>query len=133
MKKNLLLDKAGKLIFPAVIFIVLNIMFFGILLVFVFRTSGGEIVYEQVYAKQIALLIDEAKPVMEIKLDMEDAMKLAEKNNIDSGNIVKIEDNVVTVKLSEGGGYSYSFFNDVNVTAYPDITTNKDYIIIINA
>ena len=133
MKKNLLLDKTGKMLFPTVIFIVLNIMFFGILLVFVFRTSGGEVVYEQAYAKQIALLIDEAKPVMEIKLNMEDAMKLAEKNNIDFGDMVKIENNVVTVKLSEGGGYSYSFFNDVNVTAYPDITTNKDYIIIINA
>ena len=129
MKKDLLSDKKGNLIFPTVIFIVLNIMFFGILLIFVFRTSGGAVVYEQAYAKQIALIIDEARPVMEIKLNMEEGMKLAEKNNIDFDGIVKIENNVVIVKLSRRGGYSYSFFNDVNVTAYPD---NEFYVFTIN-
>jgi len=135
MKGDLLLDKkqknrkAGKILFPTVIFIVLNIMFFGILLVFVFRTFGGAVVYEQAYAKQIALIINEARPVMEIKLNMEEAMKLAEKNNIDFDEIVEIENNAVIVKLSEKGGYSYSFFNDVNVTAYPD---NEFYVFSIN-
>lgn len=129
MKKDLLLDKTGNLIFPTVIFIVLNIMFFGMLLIFVFRTSGGAVVYEQAYAKQIALLIDSSRPVMEIKLNMEDGMKLAEKNNIDFGDIVKIENNAVIVKLSESGGYSYSFFNDVNITAYSD---NEFYVFSIN-
>ena len=129
MKKDLLLDKTGNLIFPTVIFIVLNIMFFGMLLIFVFRTSGGAVVYEQAYAKQIALLIDSSRPVMEIKLNMEDGMKLAEKNNIDFDEIVEIENNAVIVKLSRNGGYSYSFFNDVNVTAYPD---NEFYVFSIN-
>ncbi len=149
MKEDLLLDKrqknrktfgtiflaknrkAGKILFPTVIFFVLNIMFFGILLIFVFRSSGGVIVYEQAYAKQIALLIDESKPVMKIKLNMEEAINLAEKNGVSKDEIVKINENFVIVKLSEKGGYSYSFFNNVDVTAYPDIT-NKNYIIIIN-
>lgn len=139
MKKDLLLDKkqknhkAGKMLFSTVIFIVLNIMFFGILLVFAFSSSGGTVVYEQAYAKQIALIINEARPVMEIKLNMEEGMKLAEKNNIGFDEIVKIEDNAVIVKLREGGGYSYSFFNDVDVTVYPDTAPSKNYIIKVNA
>ncbi len=135
MKKDLLLDKkqknrkAGKMLFQTVIFITLNIMVFGTLLVFVFRASGGVIVYEQAYAKQIALIINEARPVMEIKLNMEEGMKLAEKNNIDFDEIVKIENNAVIVKLDRRGGYSYSFSNDIDVTAYPD---NEFYVFTIN-
>ena len=121
--------KAGKMLFPTIIFIVLNIIVFGILLIFVSRTFGGAVVYEQAYAKQIALIINEAKPAMEIKLNMEEGMKLAETNNIDFNKIVKIENNAVIVKLSRRGGYSYSFFNDVNVTAYPD---NEFYVFNIN-
>ena len=121
--------KAGKMLFPTVIFTVLNIMIVGILLVFVFRASGGAAVYEQAYAKQIALLIDSSRPVMEIKLNMEEGMKLAEKNNIDFGEIVKIENNAVIVKLSRKGGYSYSFFNDIDIDAYPD---NEFYVFSIN-
>jgi len=89
-------------------------------------------VLEQSYAKNIALLIDSAKPVTEIKLNMEDAFALAEKNGVKSEDIVKINENVVTVRLSDKGGYQYSFFNDVDATTYPDISPNKNCIIKIN-
>ena len=124
--------KVGALLFPTVIFIVLNIMIFGALLIFVLRTASGAAVYEQTYVKQIVLLLDSAEPVMEIKLNMEEGMKIAEKNEMYFHDIVKIEDNIVTVKLSKGGGYSYSFFNELDVTAYPDVP-NKNYIIKVNA
>ena len=48
--------------------------------------------------------------------------KKAEKKKWE-GKIIDIKDNVVTVKLHEGGGYSYSYFNDVDLDAiyfYPD-------------
>ena len=32
------------------------------------------------------------------------------------GKVVDIQDNVVTVKLSQKGGYSYSFFNNVTLS-----------------
>jgi hypothetical protein len=124
--------EAEGVIYPTVIFVVLNIMFFSILLLFVFRSSGGAVVYEQAYAKQISLIIDSAKPIMEIKLNMEEAMKLAEENKINFEDVVKIEDNLVTVKLSERGGYSCSFISDVDATAYPDAILEGNYIIIIN-
>ena len=125
--------KRGTILLENVIFIILNLVFLMILIVFLFRQGNGAIVLEQSYAKNIALLIDSAKPVMEMKLNMEDAMNLAEKNGVARDEIVKISGNIVTVKLSRDGGYSYSFFNDVDVTSYPDLYPEKNYIIKINA
>ena len=68
---------------------------------------------------------------MELRLNMEDAMKVAEKNGIeDMDDIVEINinTNTVRVKLSEDGGYEYSFFNEVDVTEYPDIVPNYQII-----
>jgi hypothetical protein len=65
-----------------VIFTVLNLLFLTMLIIFLLRQGNGAIVLEQSYAKNIALLIDSAKPVTEMKLNMEDAMNLAEKNGI---------------------------------------------------
>jgi hypothetical protein len=127
-KKN----RRGTILVENVIFIVLNILFITILVLFVFRQGNGAVVLEESYAKNIALLIDSAKPVMEIKLNMENAMELAEKNGINREDIVSINGNLVTVKLSEKSGYQYSFFNNVDANAYPDIYPEKNYIIRIN-
>ena len=125
-------DSRGTILVEDVIFIVLNILFLAILLLFLYRQGQGAVVLEQSYAKNIALLIDSAKPVMEMKLNMEDAFNLAEKNGLKPEDIVKINENIVTVKLSDKGGYQYSFFNNLDVTVYPDVSPNKNYIIKIN-
>jgi hypothetical protein len=126
------MNKRGTILIENVIFIILNLVFITILVLFLFRQGNGAIVLEQSYAKNIALLIDSAKPVTEMKLNMEDAMDLAEKNGVSRNEIVKINGNVVRVKLSQKGGYEYSFFNSVDVTAYPDVLPEKNYIIKIN-
>jgi hypothetical protein len=126
------LNKRGDILVGNIIFLMLNFIFLSILILFLMKQGSGAIVLEQAYAKQIALLIDSSKPVMELRLNMEDAKELAEKNKIDfskKGNVVQINGNLVTVKLSESGGYSYSFFNDVEVGAYPD---GEYYIFTIN-
>lgn len=125
-------NRKGAILVENVIFIILNILFITILALFLFRQGNGAVVLEQSYAKNIAFLIDSAKPVMEIKLNMEDAIGLAEKNGVNRDDIVKISGNVVLVKLSEKSGYQYSFFNNVDATAYPDIYPEKNYIIEIN-
>ena len=128
MKK---IQKRGTFLTESIIFIVLNLLFLTILFLFLFLKTGDVAVLEERYAKQIALIIDSSKPVMEIRLNMEDAIKKAEKEKW-QGKIVVISGNLVTVKLRENGYYSYSFFNDVDATAYLDITNNQDYIIKIN-
>lgn len=109
------MNKRGTILIENVVFIILNVLFLSILILFLLKQGSGIIVLEQAHSKQIAMLIDSAKPVMEIKLDMEKAMKLAEERGIDFNSVVKIDENVVKVKLGEGDGYSYAFFNDVTV------------------
>lgn len=126
-------DKRGSDILQQyVIFILLNLVFISVLLTFLYNKSSGASVLEESYAKNIALLIDASVPGMEIKLNMDEAFDLAEKKGILRDSIVKIENNSVTIKLSQKSGYTYSFFNDVDVTAYADIYPNKNYIFKIN-
>jgi hypothetical protein len=132
MERGLKKKKQGTILVENVIFIVLNLLFLIILILFLYRQGNGAVVLEQSYAKNIALLIDSAKPITEMKLNMEDAFSLAQKNGVKPEDIVKINENIVTVKLSDKGGYQYSFFNNVDVTTYPDISPNKNYIIKIN-
>lgn len=123
-------NKRGEILVENVIFIALNLIFLTILILFLFSRMGSAAVLEEKYAKQIALIIDSSKPVMEIHLNMEDAIKKAEKEKWNE-KIVKITNNIVTVKLrEEGNGYSYSFFNDVDVTTYP--LDDKIYFIVID-
>ena len=127
MKKRF--GKKGSVLVENVIFIILNIAYLSILIFFLSKQGSGVIVLEQSYAKNIALLIDSAKPVMEMKLNMEDAINLAQKNGVNKEDIVRVDENIVTVKLTPKGGYGYSFFNEVDISCYPD---GKDYIFIIN-
>ena len=136
MKRGLInvRDKQGNsLILSPVMFIVLNIIFFGILLVFVFNSSTGAVVYEQAYAKQIALIVDKAKPGMTLQLNMKEGIELAEKTNKkeltneEKNRLVVIKDNVVKVKLANQGGYDFIYFSDYNISSYFD----KDLLIIV--
>jgi len=122
--------KRATILVENVIFIVLNLLFLTILILFIAKQGAGAIVLEQSYAKQIALLIDSAQPGMFIELNMKKGKELAEKNGIDFAEAVRISGNTVIVKLSEQGGYSYSFFNNVKAdTPYP---VGSNYIFAIN-
>jgi len=128
----------GDILTGDVIFIILNVIFVAILIFFVVTKTNDAAIIEEKYAKQIALIIDSARPGMRINLDMEDAIKKAidENQNIGAGimDLVKIDNerNLVTVKLRDEGGYSYSFFNEVNASTYLDIEPNEqEYVITI--
>lgn len=125
MKKSI--GKKGEILIGNVVFILINALFIFLLILFLLKQGSGVIVLEQMYAKEIALSIDYAKPVMLMKLDMEKGMKLAKKNGIDFDEIVKIDGNIVRVKLSDNSGYTYSFFNDVEAGAYPDRDKTSHY------
>lgn len=114
------------------IFIILNLVFLSILILFLFLKMGSAAVLEERYAKQIALIIDSAKPGMTINLDMEKAIEKAKKENWPVDKIVTIQGNIVTVRLREKGGYSYSFFNDVKPSPVFDTTNRKEYYFTIN-
>ena len=115
-----------------VLSLLLNLIVLIAWIVFISSRGTEAIVLEQNYAKNIALLIDSAKPITEMTLNMKDAFDLAKKNGILKEDIVKLEGNEVIVKLAIGTEYRYSFFNNVDVSVYPDILPNKNYIIKIN-
>ena len=128
------MKKRGQILVENIMFIILNLIFLTILILFIFSKTGSEALLEEKYSKQIALLIDSAKPGMIIQLNMEDALEKADKNNWERKKIVFIEGNEVTVKLREKGENSYSFFNDVDVFIFPDTSSNpvKEYVILID-
>jgi len=120
----------GTVLTENVIFIVLNLAFFAIMILFLFKQGGNANFLEQAYAKQIALFIDSAKPGMEILVDIgrgADSNKEWFSKNFQ--NSVSIQKNIVSVKFTDKGGYSYSFFNDVEPSfeVFPD---GRVYIII---
>ena len=113
------------------IFIVLNLAFFSILFLWVWSSSNAAFVYEEAYAKEIALIIDKAEPGMHFEMDFSKGMEKAMKNGIATEDIIKIDEaeNSVRVKLSERG-FSYRYFTDNKVSSY--IGTENKLVIIIN-
>lgn len=109
--------KADTIVLETTIFIVLNILFIVLLLIFVYSSGKGAFVYEEVYAKQIALLIDNAKPNMTIGMDIEKLVKIAESNGKAIDKIVSIDEkeNKVIVSLSNKGGHSFQYFSDYDI------------------
>ena len=107
-RENLLIGNLVYLIF--VLVLVIGLFFF------VGRAGSQAPLFEQVYAKQIALLINKAQPGMEFELDTFDLIEIARKNGY-NGEIVFIDNvnNVVNVKLRNGKGYSYEFFSNNEV------------------
>ena len=109
------MQKRGTILVENIIFIILNLIFLTILVLFIARQGEGAVILEESYAKEIALLIDSAKPGMKITLNMQDAVELAKKEKY-GDKIISIDDNLVTVKIHDKGGSSYSFFNDVELS-----------------
>ncbi len=114
------MDKRGAILIENVVFIILNVLFLSMIILFLAKQSSSGAVLEEIYAKRIALIADYAKPEMVIKVDMEKGLDLVKKDNGDFSDVVRVEGNVVFVKLTDKGGYSYSFFNNVDLSSYPD-------------
>ncbi|MCL5730011.1 MAG: hypothetical protein M1165_00375 [Candidatus Pacearchaeota archaeon] len=120
------------LLLENVIFIILNVIFIAILIFFLISKSTSGSVLEEKYAKEIALALDAAHPGMQITINMADAIKVAEANlgvkNL--GQAISFNENIVTVKLRDNGGYSYSFFNNVTIiNSYIDNSGN--YVLFV--
>jgi hypothetical protein len=119
--------KRGEILIGNVVFLILNALFLFVLILFLVKQGQGAVVLEQVYAKEIALLADSAKPGMQIIIDMEKGFEISNERGLDFVDVVSVKGNVVEVKLSSKSGYTYSFFNDVNLNVYPDKNKNNEY------
>lgn len=111
--------KKGELLVQNIIFILLNLMFLAIMVAFLIKQGSGAVFLEETYSKQIALMIDSAKPGSIIKFNMEKALKVSEREKFPFQDVVRKDGNYVIVQLSEKSGKEYAFFNDLEINFFP--------------
>ena len=107
----------GPLSWETLLYTIFTIAFLLLMFNFVTGYRGGSALWEDLYAKEIANLINHAEPGTEVKLDVSRLSSLAVKNGKDVRDIIYINnvDNSVTVSIRNGAGTRYSFFNDVDI------------------
>jgi len=109
---------------PQIIWIVIFMMIFVISIVFINKSISGAFIYEEVYAKKIALIVDGARSESKFYINVSDALESVKKNNYNcastdaerNNDCFFIEGNNVRVKLfGDDEGYEYAFFSDYKV------------------
>ena len=102
--------KAADLFTGVIIFLVLNVLFFGAMFLFVGSAGTGQNIVEETYAKQIALVIDNLEPGVEVRISLEEVYRISRKNNIDTPVIIDTDANNVIVRVAKGDGHKHLFF-----------------------
>ena len=122
------MNKKADLLHENLIFIVLNVIFFVMMILFVQMKGSAIHIAEEETAKQIAIIIDVAKPGTDLEINLKDFFEKAEAKGMKRDKSVRIdnEKNLVVVKGSEDSFYDYSYFNDVNVK----FNFKDDYLIL---
>jgi len=114
-----MMNKRGEennILLEYVIFFILLIIFVSAILIFGNRASKQTDNIEALYAKQIALIIDNSKSGLKVNLDISPLFEDAIENNFD-GDIITInnDENYVLVKVNKGAGNKYYFFSDNDI------------------
>jgi len=88
-----------------------------ILFLVINRVSNNSTSYENIYAKKIAMTIDRMSVNSNVSLDISELYKIAKKNEFSYSQMISInnDENFVLIKLSEGKGYKFYFFNDLDI------------------
>jgi len=128
-----MINNKKAIVFESLIFIILNILFFVVMLFFVYNAGSNDAVYEQSYAKQIALLVDNAKPEMAILFNINKLAEVARENKKSLNDTIKLnqEENKVIVSLRNSRGYSYKYFSDYDVK-FNILEFGGNYLLSIN-
>src|SRR3990167_2224816 len=86
-----LLDKRGSnVLWDQTVFLIIVIGFGIIIMIFVTRFGSQASMKEEIYAKQIAIAIDKAKPGSGIIFDISEIAESAEKNKF-KGDLIRID------------------------------------------
>ncbi len=119
-------------IYSAIIFIIFNLFVFSAVFLFVAREGSNAAVYEEVYAKRIALLIDSIKPGTHLEIDVSDIVAIARDKSVEPYIKIDCDKNEVIVKASSKGGYAYRFFNDMKECSYSFDKENRKLVLGAN-
>lgn len=126
--------RAGENILPGtIIFLLLNILFFSMMLFFVYRAGTGSSMIEKKYCREIALIIDSMKIGTEADISLEQVFESAKSNGfLNTGQNVfsfDFQNNTITIRTAKGYGHSYSYFTNVS-NSQVLFDTNKKILII---
>lgn len=123
------MNKKADILHEQIIFIILNVVFFSVLILFIYLQSSPVHLAEEETAKQIALLIDSSKPGSEIEVNLADFFEKAEGNGISKEKSVEINnnENLVIVRGDKDSFYEYSYFNDVNI----EYNFKEGYLVLV--
>jgi len=123
MKRMIVSKRASEAIaIPTLAQIILAILFVSVFFLFASQTISGRAVYEEIYAKKIALVLDGALPGTVFQLDISDALShMKEKGycgqSSEKNNCFFIDETRKAVVVSLGAGgtpYRYAYFSDYN-------------------
>jgi len=96
-----------------VLFLVLNVVFFALVLFFAYQSTNGVDIKEKILAKQIASFINSAKPDTLMIFNIQEYLDSAQKK-LSPEDILKIENGEVKIKLNEDS-FVYSYFSDYQI------------------
>jgi hypothetical protein len=108
--------------------LLLTAVFFLGLFYFVYNSSSGRAVYEEVYAKQISLILTGFEDGMEIELNIDPkAVKIAKSHKKTSGIfLIDNSQKEIIVSFTNSKGYKKSFFSNYDfVIDESDLENNK--------
>jgi len=123
------MNKRG-IVLENVIFLVLNLVFFVVVLFFITTNNADHAIYEQIYSKQISLLIDRAKPgtkiaynIRDLRLELASHLTRSERANQQLFNdllkkkiLVDNKNKKVVIGLTKKSkGYSYPYFSNYTI------------------
>lgn len=110
-------DKKGSgLLMNPLIIIVVSLFFMSLLVVASVKIIGGDAVYEQAFAKEIALMLDGAYEGMTLTIYVDKLQELAKKNHY-TGEIIIIDEDKGTVRVGVKGDrkYSYNYYTNYDL------------------
>jgi len=108
---NFFLNKKGSdnIVFPEIIFMLITVVFFSMLLFFVYKSSSGAVVYEDLYVKKIAMILTVLPPGMTVNVNFTIPYNVAKENG-KLTNLVVLNGSRVEVFLSSQNDGSYKVF-----------------------
>jgi hypothetical protein len=109
--------KEGEIVLPVVIFLVLTAIFLAMLFFFVYKSSTGAFIYEQIYAKKIALAIDSSFYGTEVHINIEKGLEISREERMIPIFKIDKEKGIVFVSLGGKAGYEQPFFSNYSISS----------------
>lgn len=127
---NMKNKKAQDTLNSAVIFVLLNAAFIGILGLAIVMFGTGADSFEKIYGQKIVMVTDSMREGSVLEMDLKEIYNVANKNNFeDNILLVDKENNNFTIKTSSSTGHAYYFSSDITSSSF-FLTPQKNSLII---